>query len=150
MNSASLPTRRFPTWPSLVVLGSLLGAGLPVVAEESPPAAEDNGPPRAVSFQVHDPEQIRESRLALVIGNSDYRDAPLPNPMNDARAMSAKLRELGFTVIERVNASREQMAQASREFGNRLKLGGVGVFYYAGHGVQLSGNNYLLPIDADI
>lgn len=149
MNVSHL-TRRFPTIASLVALSSLLGAGSATFAQTQGAAAEETGPPRALSFQVHDPEQIRESRLALVIGNSDYRDAPLPNPTNDARAMSGKLRELGFTVIERTNATREQLAQASREFGNRLKLGGVGVFYYAGHGVQMSGNNYLLPIDADI
>ncbi len=146
MNSASRPIRRFALY--LVALCSLLGAG-PAISDEVA-AVEDNGPARAMSFEVHDPEQARESRLALVIGNSDYRDAPLTNPTNDARAMSAKLRELGFTVIEKQNATREQLAQASREFGNRLKLGGVGVFYYAGHGVQLNGNNYLLPIDVDI
>ena len=147
MNSES--TRRsLSTWFSPLTLCLLLGTGPANSAEGTAP--EDNGPPRAVSFQVHDPEQARESRVALVIGNGDYRDAPLANPTNDARAMAAKLRELGFAVIEKQNASRELMAQASREFGNRLKLGGVGVFYYAGHGVQLNGQNYLLPIDADI
>ncbi|NJO13170.1 MAG: caspase family protein [Gammaproteobacteria bacterium] len=85
-----------------------------------------------------------------MIGNSTYKESPLPNPSNDARAMATKLRELGFAVIEKQNATREDMAAASREFGNRLKVGGVGLFYYAGHGVQLNGLNYLLPVDADI
>lgn len=148
MNSASRSSRSLFTCSGPVALCLLLGAGPASAAEGA--AVEDNGPPRAVSFQVHDPEQVRESRVALVVGNADYRAAPLTNPTNDARAMAAKLRELGFAVIEKQNATREQMAQASREFGNRLKLGGVGVFYYAGHGVQLNGQNFLLPVDADI
>ena len=121
-------------------------------AADTPPAATDNpnGAPRALSFQVHDPEQASERRLALVIGNSTYNNGPLANPANDARAMATKLRQLGFEVMEKENATREDMVRSSREFGNRLKLGGVGVFYYAGHGVQLNGINYLLPIDADI
>jgi WD40 repeat protein len=141
-------------------------------AQEALPQQEDVGPPRAISFPVHDPlhaqqpQQARppqtpqaqqpqqalpeELRVALVIGNSTYKESPLPNPSNDARAMAAKLRELGFAVIEKQNATREDMATASREFGNRLKVGGVGLFYYAGHGVQLNGLNYLLPVDADI
>ena len=111
---------------------------------------DSNGAPRALSFQIHDPEQASERRLALVLGNSGYANAPLANPANDARAMSAKLRQLGFEVMEKENATREDMVRLSREFGNRLKLGGVGVFYYAGHGVQLNGINYLLPVDSDI
>jgi WD40 repeat protein len=111
---------------------------------------DTNGAPRALSFQVHDPEQANERRLALIIGNSAYNNAPLANPSNDSRAMATKLRQLGFEVIEKENATREDMVHASREFGNRLKLGGIGVFYYAGHGVQLNGINYLLPVDSDI
>ena len=111
---------------------------------------DPNGPPRALSFQVHDPEQPSERRLALILGNSSYNNAPLANPANDARAMATKLRQLGFEVMEKENATREDMVRLSREFGNRLKLGGVGVFYYAGHGVQLNGINYLLPVDSDI
>lgn len=78
----------------LLALCSLLAAGLATFAQGQGAAVEDTGPPRALSFQIHDPEQVRESRLALVIGNSDYRDAPLTNPTNDARAMSAKLSTL--------------------------------------------------------
>jgi uncharacterized caspase-like protein len=102
--------------------------------------------------QTQQPQQpqLEEQRVALIIGNSTYKQSPLANPSNDARAMALKLRELGFAVIEKQNATREDMANASREFGNRLKTGGVGLFYYAGHGVQLNGLNYLLPVDADI
>jgi WD40 repeat protein len=111
---------------------------------------DTNGAPRALTFQIHDPEQATERRLALVVGNSTYSNAPLANPANDGRAMSTRLRQLGFEVMEKENATREDMVRLSREFGNRLKLGGVGVFYYAGHGVQLNGVNYLLPVDSDI
>ncbi len=95
-----------------------------------------------------------EERLALVIGNSSYRDAPLANPANDARAMAATLKTLGFKVMERENASLEDMRKLVREFGDRLALGAVGLFYYAGHGVQSGDSsgeaNYLIPVDADI
>jgi Caspase domain len=88
-------------------------------------------------------------RVALVIGNSAYRKDPLANPINDARAMSASLRQLGFKVIALENASQKQMHDGVRQFGDSL-TGGVGLFYYAGHGVQVKGRNYLVPVDADI
>lgn len=91
-----------------------------------------------------------EQRLALVIGNAGYKSSPLINPTNDARAMAIKLQQLGFTVIKRENASMEEMMAAVRDFGNQLKNGGIGLFYYAGHGVQSKGINYLLPVDANI
>jgi hypothetical protein len=91
-----------------------------------------------------------EPRLALLIGNSTYRDAPLRNPVNDVRAMAQRLRELGFTVLVHENASRRTMETAIVEFGRRLAEGGVGAFYYAGHGLQVRGRNYLVPVDAEI
>ena len=92
-----------------------------------------------------------EPRTALVIGNGAYGDAPLRNPVNDARDMVTKLRELGFQVIERLDADRQTMRQALREFEQQLRQQrGVGLFYYAGHGVQLKGQNYLIPIGVDI
>lgn len=94
---------------------------------------------------------LAESRTALVIGNGAYRDAPLRNPVNDARDMAAKLRELGFQVIERFDADRQTMRMALREFEQQLsQRRGVGLFYYAGHGVQLKGQNYLIPVGVDI
>ncbi len=92
-----------------------------------------------------------ESRVALVIGNGAYQEAPLKNPVNDARDMATKLRELGFQVIDRFDADRQTMRQALREFEQRLRQQrGVGLFYYAGHGVQLKGQNYLIPVGVDI
>jgi TPR repeat protein/uncharacterized caspase-like protein len=91
-----------------------------------------------------------EARVALVIGNGAYKDAPLKNPVNDARAIGEALQQCGFQVTELENANREQMVQALRDFGGRIMNGGVGLFYYAGHGMQVRGKNYLVPVNADI
>jgi len=92
----------------------------------------------------------RERRVALVIGNGAYKVAPLKNPTNDAQDMADALREMGFDVSLKVNASHKEMEQAVREFGAKLKQGGLGLFYYAGHGVQVAGENYLIPVDTKI
>jgi uncharacterized caspase-like protein len=90
-------------------------------------------------------------RIALVIGNGSYTNAPpLKNPPNDARDMAAALSTLGFDVASGINLSQPEMKRLIREFGQKLKAGGAGLFYYAGHGVQLKGRNYLIPVDADI
>src|SRR5690349_15652672 len=89
-------------------------------------------------------------RLALVIGNGAYKDVPLPNPVNDAADMAKALEASGFTVIRRENATLREMHLALREFGDRLGRQTTGLFYFAGHGVQVRGRNYLLPVDADI
>jgi formylglycine-generating enzyme required for sulfatase activity len=94
-----------------------------------------------------------ETRIALVIGNSDYSSGPLPNPANDAKMIGETLNNLGFEVIARRNADQNTMKRAIQEFGARLEKGGpaaVGLFYYAGHGVQLNGRNYLIPTTAQI
>lgn len=91
------------------------------------------------------------ARVALVIGNGDYVHAPpLPNPPNDARDVSARLRDLGFEVIEGLDLDRAAMEQLLRQFASRLEEGGVGLFFYAGHGLQVFGRNYLVPIDAQL
>jgi hypothetical protein len=88
-----------------------------------------------------------EQRTALVIGNAKYGYGPLANPVNDALAITRALDKAGFDVILQTDANREAMQQAIRAFGDRLKTeGGVGLFYYAGHGVQINGENYLLPV----
>ena len=90
-------------------------------------------------------------RFALVIGNSDYQQtAKLRNPVNDARAINSTLGELGFSVTVLENANQRQMENAIRKFGKTLKTdGAVGLFYYAGHGMQIGGENYLLPVEAN-
>ena len=91
-----------------------------------------------------------EQRIALVIGNGGYKSSPLINPVNDARAMVRALGESGFKVISKENAGQKEMQAALRDFGDALKNGGVGLFYYAGHGMQIKGRNYLIPVDANI
>ncbi len=91
-----------------------------------------------------------ENRVALVIGNSSYNDFPLVNPVNDADDMARTLGALGFKVIIRKNAGAREMRQAVREFGGELRRAQAGLFYFAGHGVQVKGSNYLVPVGADI
>ena len=94
-----------------------------------------------------------EERVALVVGNSAYTQAvPLKNPVNDADAMSALLKKAGFRVIRQANASQESLRGSIQEFGTALRSPKVkfGIFYYAGHGVQLDWRNYLIPVDAKI
>jgi hypothetical protein len=94
----------------------------------------------------------QERRTALVIGNGAYRASPLRNPPNDATDMAAALRSTGFNVSLLTDAGRAAMEKAIRDFGSALKAGGEGLFYYAGHGVQVRGNNYLLgfrPMSTD-
>ena len=91
-----------------------------------------------------------EARHALVIGNGAYKAAPLKNPAKDARDMAALLGTLGFTVTLKVDAGQKEMEEAVRDFGQSLRKGGVGLFYFAGHGVQVQGSNYLVPVDAKI
>lgn len=94
------------------------------------------------------PNRNTEKRVALVIGNSGYRNAPhLANPGNDAHDMSDALRSLGFEVLLREDLSADDMRAVIKLFGEKLRNGGIGFFYYAGHGVQVNGRNYLIPID---
>lgn len=87
-------------------------------------------------------------RIALIIGNASYLQAPLRNPANDARAVADTLRELGFEVIHRENVALDGMLDAMRDFAVRSADSQVRVFFYAGHGSQLKGRNYLIPVDA--
>ncbi len=95
---------------------------------------------------------ITEKRQALIIGNSSYKHAAtLKNPQNDAELIAASLRKTGFTVTLLINASQSEMKRAMRNFGRTLRASNaIGLFYYAGHGVQVKGENYLIPIDANI
>ena len=93
---------------------------------------------------------LAQKKVALVIGNAAYKEGPLKNPANDARAMAAKLRRIGFQVIERLNATKTQMETSIADFGEALNAGAVGLFYYAGHGLQVNGRNFLVPVDAAI
>ena len=95
-------------------------------------------------------DAVTETRVALVIGNGAYTVGRLNNPVLDARAMAATLTGLGFEVLAHEDLSYRDMRRAVAEFGERIANGGVGLFYYSGHGVQMNGKNYLVPVDADI
>jgi hypothetical protein len=90
-----------------------------------------------------------EKRLALVFGNSDYTNGTsLKNPVNDANLVEATLKELNFEVLKHINAGKSEMEKAIMEFSQKLPYYNVALFYYAGHGIQVDGINYLIPTDA--
>jgi hypothetical protein len=90
-------------------------------------------------------------RTALVIGNSRYKDAPLKNPANDAGAIGEHLKKLGFSVIAQLDGGKAAMENAIRSYGEQLaKNKGVGLFYFAGHGLQVNWRNFLVPVDASL
>jgi uncharacterized caspase-like protein len=92
-----------------------------------------------------------ERRVALVIGVSAYQHAdPLPNPVNDAADMASALEATGFTVVEAYDPDYAAMQRALRDFGRELDKADVALVFFAGHGVQVDGHNYLLPVDAEL
>lgn len=92
-----------------------------------------------------------ETRVALVIGNAGYATKPLANPARDADLMARALRSVGFDVTALVDADQAKMKASILDFGRRLRAtDSVGLFYYAGHGVQVDGENFLIPVGADI
>jgi uncharacterized caspase-like protein len=93
---------------------------------------------------------VQERRIALVIGNGNYSFGKLRNAANDARAMADTLRDLGFEVDLRENASLRSTLDALREFALKAPQYDVRLLFYAGHGMQLRGKNYLVPVDAEI
>ena len=99
------------------------------------------------------PSARAETRVALVVGNSDYRNVtPLANPVNDARLVAKTLADLGFKLIgngPQLNLGKPQFEQAVQDFGDAIQGADVALFYYAGHGVQVRGANFLVPVNAN-
>jgi hypothetical protein len=94
---------------------------------------------------------LRVPKIALIFGNSKYKDAPLKNPANDAKAIGEALGSLGFSVVSKLDSTKAEMAAALDAYVKDLAAKKcVGLFYYAGHGVQLAWKNYMLPVDAEI
>lgn len=90
-------------------------------------------------------------KVALIIGNGAYENAPqLTNPRNDATAMSRMLNELGFTVISAFDANKRDMENSIREFLREAKSADLSLFFYSGHGIEVGGENFLLPIDTKL
>lgn len=106
----------------------------------------------AVLFLVGDTTStLAEVRVALVIGNSAYVNAPaLPNPQNDASAISASLKARGFDVVEAINVSKAAMDGVVKKFADMLPNAEVALLFYAGHGLQVGLQNYLVPVDAKL
>ncbi|MEI6188636.1 MAG: caspase family protein [Alphaproteobacteria bacterium] len=91
-----------------------------------------------------------ERRVALVIGNGNYKSYPLSNPVNDARNIKSALQNLNFEIIYLENANLKEIEDAVEEFNKQLNVGTVGLFYYSGHGAQQNGYNYIIPTEANI
>jgi len=117
------------------------------------PLAQTPKPPEGGATNLPDGQTTAGpgKRTALIIGNSAYAQAPLKNPVNDAKAMAKALRECRFDVILKTDCNLEQMEAAVSDFGKRIRAGGeAALFYYAGHGIQVDGRNYLVPVGVDV
>lgn len=131
-------------------------APVPLVARtaEVAPQATPTGQPQAVNVGNPAPAAGAEKRIALVIGNSAYESVTaLPNPANDAREIGKFLNSAGFEVIQATDLDHDEMIQVLQDFSGKIAERGpnTAVFvYYAGHGLQIAGDNYLVPVDAKI
>src|SRR5262245_25243524 len=104
----------------------------------------------ALLFVTLDPALAQQRRTALVIGNAAYESGPLRNPVNDAADIAGALQGLGFEVVLLSDAKLRAMEEAIETFNQKLRKGGVGLFYFAGHGLQVAGENYIVPLGARI
>ena len=112
-----------------------------VIPPVAPPTSDSNTAP---TIEVN-------RRVALIIGNEAYQNGKaLRNPLNDAKAMQNSLQNLDFQVTTHSNTKLKEMRDAVREFGETLQEGDLALFYYSGHGIQVKGQNYLIPIDANL
>ncbi len=110
-----------------------------------------NSEPLQQKNSTIDPSKLYTKRIALIIGNADYKaTSKLKNTLNDAKAMSNTLKNLGFEVTTIENGTYETIKNAIYAFGDRIQDVDVSLFFYAGHGMEVDGTNYLVPVDADI
>lgn len=133
--SANIKLRFGPSWASMACA---LATAVAMMVFASASQAQAPAGARA---------KPQEARVALVIGNSDYRSAPLDNPANDASDLAAALEKQGFNVLVRENVGERGLKEAVDVFAKHLQKGGIGLFFFAGHGIQLKDQNYLLPVD---
>src|SRR5262249_38154711 len=136
--------------PALALLASLEEPSRPAAP---PPVVATVTPPQVSAPRVGD-AVIRGKRVALVIGEASYEHvSPLRNPANDASMIADTLRKDGFVVVNGdalLNLNKAEFEKAVLDFGSLLKGADVALFYYAGHGIQVDGENYLVPIDANL
>jgi len=137
---------------AVLAMAAIAGAGLWFSRGRTKQETSTVDPVRTLRPQQASASGITEkgARLALIIGNGAYAEAPLRNPVNDAKAMKGALEGCQFEVNLKVNASKREMEDAIQTFGDRIRGGAVGLFYYAGHGVAVKGANYLIPVGAKI
>lgn len=110
----------------------------------SPPEVQPTPP------NVIPPSATLGNRVALVIGNSSYANDPLPNAVNDSTDIAAMLRSRGFKVIEKRDVSLKQMREAARQFATEMEKSDAALVFYSGHGIEVGGRNFLIPVDEDI
>lgn len=150
LERVSLDRSAAPTYSVAVVVDEYVKRGAPsrgLASDEAPP-------PFAPATRGLDP-MVRtflatEERIALVVGNAAYDEGALRNPVRDATAIAARLEKLGFSAETVLDADRDTLVGAIRDFGERLSEGGTGLFFYAGHGLEGNGANYMVPVDAKI
>src|SRR5262249_42333864 len=133
----------------LITVCFLLGLSVPGSTQSNKRGQQDT---RGIQVLPTTPSSAPPERsVALVIGNAAYQQAPpLKNPANDAQDIAKVLQALQFQMILKTDAPLETMRDAIFQFGEQLKGGGVGLLYYSGHGMQVKGENYLIPIDANL
>ena len=139
----------FPNRIGLILI-TLLWIGVALASTPSRAQVRTNSADAVSGSASTPPATATAPRVALLIGNSAYQSGPLANPVNDAREMAKVLSALGFDVTLRENSNLRDLKQAVRSFAAKIRQGGTGLFYFAGHGVQSKGRNYLIPVDADI
>jgi uncharacterized caspase-like protein len=147
---ALTPSAIAPALAALVAATWLATLPLHAAAQGVKPSASALDDRNLRVTAVGQPAAFTRQRLALVVGNAAYKDSPLTNPVNDARAIAQALRESGFSVTLVENSDLRAMQAALRRFGDQLRAGGTGLFYFAGHGMQIKGRNYLLPVGGNI
>jgi len=119
----------------------------PRAAASAPAARQKKSEPESAPPPTAE-SAVAGQRVALVIGNGTYAYVKaLPNPTNDARAIAKSLRDIGFTVSEGIDLDRAMMQKMTRDFLREAARAQIAVIYYAGHGVQIDGRNYLVPVD---
>jgi uncharacterized caspase-like protein len=143
-----------------LLLSVCLLAGLLFVDRIGPASAETASPEVATQYVASPNAAVSsaltgaEQRVALVIGNSGYQNAPaLANAARDAQSMAQFLNSAGFEVVAATDVTQNEMIEVVQNFSSRIAAHGsntVAMIYYAGHGVQLEGENYLIPIDAKV
>ena len=136
-----------------VRLSLVTDAGAPIPRDAPSPTTQPTAAPAPQQMDAapSPAPTIRGTRMALIIGNGAYAHVKaLPNPPNDARAVARSLRDIGFTVSEGVDLDRAAMQKMTRDFLRDAARAQIVVVYYAGHGVQVDGRNYLIPVDVEL